>query len=136
VVRDADTREFTMKAAKLVIGSISLLVFGIGIALAVVNGISSNDVDVHAATTGTSVMVFAFSAAFAVGGIVVIARRNREGRDVTAGIPYWLAALIGLAGLNADGDVVIWAVPLIVWAAVAGTLGFVLMVPAGPSRAQ
>jgi hypothetical protein len=67
---------------------------------------------------------------------VVIARRNREGSDVTAGSPYWLAALIGLAGSSAAGDVVIWAVPLIVWAAVAGTLGFVLMLPAGPSRAR
>jgi hypothetical protein len=125
-----------MRAAKLVIGSLSILVFGIGIALAVFNGISSDEVDVTAATMGASIIVLAFSAAFAVGGLVVLARRNREGSDVTAGIVYWLAALIGLAGLNADGDVVIWAVPLIVWAAVAGTLGFVLMLPAGPARAR
>jgi hypothetical protein len=125
-----------MKAAKLAIGSLSILVFGIGTALAVVNGISSNEVDVTAVTMRTSVMVLSFSAAFAIGGIVVITRRNREGRDLTAGILYWLAALIGLAGLNADGDVVIWAVPLLVWAIVAGTLGFVVMLPAGPSRAQ
>jgi hypothetical protein len=125
-----------MKAAKLVTGSISILVFGIGIAFAFVDGASSNQIDVTADTLSTSVIVLPFAAAFVLAGIVSIARRNHQGSDVTVAVLYWLAALIGLAGVTADGNVVIWAVPLMVWALAAGLLGFVLTLPAGPARAR
>lgn len=123
-----------MKAARLVIGSISVFAFGIGITLAIVNGMLSNELAIDAGGTGNSASVLAFCAAFAIAGIVGIARRNRQGSDVITGVLYWLAAAIGLIGLSIDGGVLIWRTPLVVWIVVAALFGAVFMSPARASR--
>lgn len=116
-----------MKAARIVIGSISILVFGIGVATAVLNGLANDEVAVNAETVRRSVLPIAFCAAFAGAGLASIAGRNRPGADVTAAGFYWLAALIGLAGWLAGDDMVIWAVPVVAWALVAGIAGVALV---------
>jgi hypothetical protein len=123
-----------MKAARLVVGSISVFAFGIGITLAMVNGMLSNELAIDAVGTGDSASVLAFSAAFAIAGTVGIARRNRQGSDVITGVLYWLAAAIGLIALSIDGGVLIWRIPLLVWVVVAALFGAVFMSPARSSR--
>lgn len=119
---------------RLIIGIVSVLAFGIGIALAIVNGMLSNEIEIDALGAGSSAAMLAFSAAFAAAGIVGIARHNRRGSDVIAGVLYWLAAAIGLTGLSIDGGVLIWSIPMFVWIIVAALFGAVFMSPARPMR--
>lgn len=125
-----------MKAARLVIGSVSIFAFGIGIALAIVNGMLSKEIAINAVGIGNSASVLAFSAAFAIAGLVATVRRNRQGSDIMTGVLYWLTALIGLIGLSVDGVVVIWSIPRFVWIVVAAIFGTVFTLPARPSSAS
>lgn len=127
--------EGVVTIVRLIIGIVSVLAFGIGIALAIVNGMLSNEIEIDALGAGSSAAMLAFSAAFAAAGIVGIARRNRQGSDVIAGVLYWLAAAIGLTGLSIDGGVLIWSIPLFVWIIVAALFGAVFMSPTRSSRA-
>lgn len=128
--------EGVVTIVRLIIGSLSVLAFGIGIALAIVNGMLSNEIEIDALGAGSSAAMLAFSAAFAAAGVVGIARRNRQGRDVITGVLYWLAAAIGLTGLSIDGGVLFWSIPLFVWISVAALFGAVFMSPARPMRAS
>jgi hypothetical protein len=127
--------EGVVTIVRLIIGIFSVLAFGIGIALAIVNGMLSNEIEIDALGAGSSAAMLAFSAAFAAAGIVGIARRNHQGSDVIAGVLYWLAAAIGLTGLSIDGGVLIWSIPLFVWIIVAALFGAVFMSPARSFRA-
>ena len=80
-----------MKIFKLVIGIISILVFGAGIALSLVNSFISDDIRINAETiSGGSIAVLAFSAVFLIAGIVSIATSKSKGGSIAAGIFYWL----------------------------------------------
>jgi hypothetical protein len=125
-----------MKAARIVIGSISILVFGIGVAMAVVNGLATDEVVLNPERMGTSALPIAFCTAFVGAGFASIARRNRPGGNVAVAASYWLAAAIGLAAWLAGGDFVIWAVPVVAWALLAAIFGMVFVWPAGSLRAQ
>lgn len=118
-----------MKTVKLVIGIISILVFGIGMLLSLVNGLMNDDIGITAETiSGGIVVVLAVSAAFLIAGIIGITTRSSKGGGITAGFFYLLAALIGFVSLGMYNDLVIWAVDLVVWAVIAVILGAVFII--------
>ena len=118
-----------MKAVKLVMGIFSILVFGIGMLLSLVNGLMNDDIGITAETiSGGIVVVLAVSAAFLIAGIIGIATRSSKGGGITAGVFYLFAALIGFAGLGMYSDLVIWAIDLVVWAVIAVILGIVFII--------
>jgi hypothetical protein len=125
-----------MKAVRIIIGSISILVFGIGVVIALSHGLATDEVALNAGMMRTSVVPIAFCAAFAGAGFTSIAGRNRPGGNVALAASYWLAAAIGLAAWMAGGDLVIWAVPVVAWALLAAIFGTVFVLPAGSLRAQ
>jgi hypothetical protein len=116
--------ESVMKIFKLVIGIISILVFGIGISLSLVNGFLSDDIRISAETiSGGSAVVMAFSAVFLIAGIITIAALKSKGGSIAAGVFYLVAALIGFISLGMHSGLNIWAVDLVIWAVLAGILG-------------
>jgi hypothetical protein len=122
-------KESAMKTVKLIIGIISILVFGVGMLLSLVNGLMNNDIGITSETiSGGIVVVLTFSAAFLIAGIIGIATRSSRGGGITAGIFYLLAALIGFVSLRTYSELVIWAVDLVVWAVIAVILGIVFII--------
>ena len=118
-----------MKTVKLIIGMSSILVFGIGILLSLVNSLMNDDIGITSDTIGGGVIVvFAVSAAFLIAGIIGIATRSSKGGGITAGIFYLLAALIGFVSPRTYTGLVIWAVDLIVWAVIAVVFGIVFII--------
>lgn len=118
-----------MKTVKLVIGIISILVFGIGMLLSLVNGLMNDDIGINTETiSGGIVVVLTVSAAFLIAGIIGIATRNSKGGGITAGVFYLFAALIGFVSLGMYSDLVIWAAGLFVWAIIAVILGIVFII--------
>ena len=70
-----------MKIFKLVIGIISILVFGIGISLSLVNSFIRDDIRINEETIGGgSAVVLAFSAIFLIAGIISITTRKNKSR--------------------------------------------------------
>jgi len=119
-----------MKIFKLVIGIISILVFGVGIALSLVNGFIRDDIRITAETLiGGSAMVLAFSALFLFAGIISISTLKSRGGGITAGVFYLAAALIGFVSFGMYSDLKIWSVDLVIWAVIAAILGisFIIM---------
>ena len=96
-----------MKTAKLIVGIISLVLFGIIVfqscATGVVNVIEGSD-DV----SGSAGMLLAFSMLTA--GIVGIATRKSKGGGIVAGSFYLLGAILGFANLGTFGDLIVWSV--------------------------
>ena len=118
-----------MKIFKLVIGIISILVFGIGISLSLVNSFISDDIRINAETiSADSAVVLAFSAVFLIAGFIGIATRKSKGCSTTAGVFYLIAALIGFVSLGKYSGLKIWAVDLVIWAVIAAILGIVFII--------
>jgi hypothetical protein len=118
-----------MKIFKLVIGIISILVFGIGISLSLVNSFISEDIRISAETiSGGSAVVLVFSAMFLIAGIITIAALKSKGGSITAGVFYLVAALIGFVSLGMYSGLKIWAVDLVIWAILAIILGIVFII--------
>jgi len=118
-----------MKIFKLVVGIISILVFGIGISLSMVKGFMSDDIRITAeAISGGGAVVLAFSAVFLIAGIISIAALKSKGVSITAGVFYLVAALIGFVSLGMYKGLKIWAVDLVIWAVIAVILGIVLII--------
>jgi hypothetical protein len=126
----ATEKESVMKIFKLVIGIISILVFGVGIALSLVNGFISDDIRITAKTiSGGSAVVIAFSMMFLIAGIISIATLKSKSGGIIAGIFYLAAALIGFVSLGMYSGLKIWAVDLVIWAVISTILGifFIIM---------
>jgi hypothetical protein len=126
----ATEKESVMKIFKLVIGIISVLVFGVGIALSLVNGFISDDIRITAKTiNGGSAVVMAFSMMFLIAGIISIATLKSKSGGIIAGIFYLAAALIGFVSLGMYSGLKIWAVDLVIWAVISTILGifFIIM---------
>lgn len=118
-----------MKTVKFVIGISSILVFGIGIILSLVNGSMNNDIGITTETiSGGIVAVLAVSAAFLIAGIIGIATRSSKGGSIIAGFFYLLAALIGFVSMGMYSGLVIWTVDLAIWAVIAVILGTVFII--------
>lgn len=118
-----------MKTVKLVIGIMSILVFGIGMLLSLVNGLINDEIGITAETISRGmIVVLAASAAFSIAGIIGIMIRHSKGGGIIAGIFYLIAALIGFVSLETYSGLVIWAVDLVVWAVVAAILGIVFII--------
>jgi hypothetical protein len=118
-----------MKIFKIVMGIISILMFGIGISLSLLNAFISNDIRITTDTlSGGSALVLAFSALFLIAGIISIAALKSKGGGITAGAFYIVASLIGFVSLGMYSDLKIWAVNLVIWAVIATILGVVFII--------
>jgi hypothetical protein len=118
-----------MKIVKLVLGVISILVFGIGIILSLVNSFMSDDIRITTETINLgSILVLAFSAVFVIAGIIGIVTRKSKGGGITAGALYLFAALIGFVSLVGYSGLTIWAVDLVIWAVTAVIFGIVFII--------
>jgi len=118
-----------MKIFKLVIGIISILVFGIGISLSLAYSFTSDDIRINAETISAgSAVVLAFSAVFLIAGIIGIVTRKSKGGGITAGVFYLIAALIGFVSLGMYRGLKIWTVDLVIWAVIAVIFGIVFII--------
>lgn len=103
-----------MKATKLVIGIVSMVLFilisfqscaaGIGNALAE-NGEASG-------TAGFILALFML-----ISGIVGVAGKNSKGATITAGLFYAVGGLLGIANVGSFADLQIWSVLSFIFAA-------------------
>lgn len=97
-----------MKTTKLVIGIISIVLFGIillqSCAAGIVNVAEKNTAD----TTAAAGLFVGFS--MLIAGIVGIATRNSKGGGITSGVFYLAAALIGFTNIGTYKDLIIWSV--------------------------
>lgn len=117
-----------MKTVRLIIGSFTILIFGIGIIVAVVNGIISNDIKISAESiSGSGAMVLAFNVLLTFAGILGIASWRKGSGSIATGALYILAALLGALAMIIYKEVFVWAIPLYVWAVVAAVFGFIFI---------
>ena len=112
-----------MKTAKLVIGIISIVLFIVvafqSCAAGIVEAIEGEG------ASGGAGIVLAFC--MLIGGIIGLATRNGgKGGGIIAGVFYALGGIIGFANLGTFGDLIVWSVLNVIFAAVF-ILGSVLV---------
>lgn len=96
-----------MKTAKLAVGIISIIIFGLiffqSCAVGVLNTAAGNAKD----TSGGSGIILAFFVL--IGGIVGIATNDSKGGSITAGVFYLFAGIIGSVNRGMFRDLEIWS---------------------------
>lgn len=105
-----------MKTAKLIIGIISVVLFGIILFQSCVVGIGDALLEEEEELGGSAGIVLAFC--MLIAGIVGIAARKTLGGSITAGVFYLIGGVIGIANVGSYSDLKIWSVISFIFALV------------------
>ena len=113
-----------MKTAKLIVGIVSIVIFGIIIfqscAVGLGNAMQGNAKD----TSGAGGMILAFLVL--IGGIVGITTKESKGGSITAGLFYLFAALLGFVNQGTFSDLVIWSTLSLIFGALFLLSGIIM----------
>ena len=104
-----------MKTAKLVIGSISIVLFVLVAFQSCAAGLGNALAD-NCEVSGTSGMLLAFC--MLIAGIVGVATRKSKGGGIVAGVFYLLGGLLGIVNYGSFSDLAIWSVLCFIFGAV------------------
>lgn len=104
-----------LKTAKLIIGIISIVLFIIIAFQSCAAGLSNALLE-NGESSGSAGIIVAFF--MLISGIVGISTRNSKGGGITAGVFYALAGIIGLGNYGSYGDLQIWSILCLIFAAI------------------
>ena len=104
-----------MKTAKLIIGIISIVLFGVIIFQSCAAGLS-NAIEENGETSGTNGFVLAVC--MLIAGIIGIAARKSKAGGIVAGIFFIFGAIIGITGYGSYSDLLVWAIICFIFGAV------------------
>lgn len=104
-----------MKTARLVIGIISMVLFGIIVFQSCAAGIG-NTLEGSGEVSGTAGFMLAIC--MLVAGIVGVVSRRKKAGSIVAGCFYAVGGVIGIANVGSFGDLKIWAILSFAFAAV------------------
>lgn len=105
--------DFFMKTAKLVIGIISIVLFGLIVFQSCVAGLG-NVISDNGETSGTAGIFLAFC--MLIAGIVGIATRKGISGGFVSGVFYAVGGIVGIANYGSYGDLMIWSIVCFVFA--------------------
>ncbi len=97
-----------MKTTKLIIGIISVVLFGIILFQSCVVGIGDALLEEEEELGGSAGIILAIC--MLIAGIIGIAARKSLGGSITAGVFYLVGGLIGIANVGSYSDLKIWSI--------------------------